>query len=297
MRASLPLILVVTAIVGAGAGVGAARYTTPAPVAGGPVAVAGGGPGFGGQGQAGGFGGGNGAAGAAQAGAGGAGAATKPGGRAPTVGTLEKVDPAKLTVKTETGSVDVPLTPSATVLKQTKVSLTDLKVGENVFGRAEADASGKLTAHSIQVVPAGQRGFGGQGGNGGPGGNGGEGAGGAGQAGVGAQVGGEAGQGRQRGQGGAQVGGGAQGANGQGGGRQRGSQDGQGARPLFGSIQAIDGKTITLTGPNGATTTAVVADDAQIERSAPAAVADLKAGQTVSVATPPSGDAVVTITG
>ena len=55
-----------------------------------------------------------------------------------------------------------------------------------------------------------------------------------------------------------------------------------------------------MTRPNGGEMTATLADDATIQRVAPATRDDLKAGQSIVVASPPSADgqprAVITIT-
>ena len=206
----------------------------------------------------------------------------KPGG-ANNNATIEKVDGTTATVKTGNGSVDVPLA-SATLQKQEKVAPTDLKVGDNVFGRGEPNAQGVVMLNNLQIV-ANLPGRGGQGGADAatkPGGNGGNG--------------GNAGQGGRQGgnfQGG--NGGGRQGAGGQGnaeGGGQGGFQAGQGnARGLVaGSISKIDGKNLTINAPNGSEMTATLAEGVQVERIAPAQPADLKTGQTVALQRPPGGN-------
>src|SRR5439155_1286128 len=70
------------------------------------------------------------------------------------VGTVEKVASDKLTVKTETGSVDVLLTDQTTFNKETRIALTDIKVGDNVVGRGEQSGD-KLVVRTLQIVPAG----------------------------------------------------------------------------------------------------------------------------------------------
>src|SRR5262245_13011759 len=127
-------ILTLTALVGACAGAGTAsvmsqRDATPSAA----VAVAGGAGAALGNGGAPGNG-----AGAADV------AAAKPGGRgnATTAGTVDKVDGTTLTVRTQTGTVDVPLDEQTTLMRQVSVAPTDLKVGDNIFGRGE-DVDGK----------------------------------------------------------------------------------------------------------------------------------------------------------
>jgi hypothetical protein len=193
----------------------------------------------------------------------------KPGGN--NNATIEKVDGTTATVKTGSGSVDVQLA-SATLQKQEKVAPTDLKVGDNVFGRGEPNAEGVVTLSNVQIV-ANLPGRGGPGGADAatkPGGNGGQG-------------------GRQ--------GGNFQGGGGQGG--QGGFQGGQGNARGFvaGSIAKIDGKTLTINPPNGTAVTATLAEGVQVERIAPAQPADLKTGQTVALQRLPggSGNTILTI--
>ncbi|HEY3109008.1 MAG TPA: hypothetical protein VGL23_09660 [Chloroflexota bacterium] len=241
-------ILALTAVVGAGAGAGAAgivaqRGATPSPVA---VAAAGG-------------------AGAAPGAA--AGAAARPGGRGngATAGTVDKVDGTTLTVRTQSGTIDVPLNEQTSLMRQTTVAASDLKVGDNVFGRGE-DVDGKLVVRQLQIVPAGSRG---------------------------AAL---AGLGGGAGFGGSPAGQTDEGAAGAG----RGGQGGRNGQGVFGTLAKLDGRTITVTRPNGGDMTATLADDATIQRVAPATRDDLKAGQSIVVASPPSADgqprAVITIT-
>jgi hypothetical protein len=88
------------------------------------------------------------------------GAPGKPGGN--NNATIEKVDGTTATVKTGNGSVDVQLA-NATLQKQEKVAQTDLKVGDNVFGRGEPNAEGVVALNNLQIV-ANLPGRGGQGG-------------------------------------------------------------------------------------------------------------------------------------
>jgi hypothetical protein len=79
-----------------------------------------------------------------------------------------------------------------------------------------------------------------------------------------------------------------QGGPGQGGNQPRGF--------VVGSIAKIDGKTLMITPPNGGAVSATLADDAQIERVAPAQPADLKAGQTVALQRPQGGTGATILT-
>jgi hypothetical protein len=65
---------------------------------------------------------------------------------------------------------------------------------------------------------------------------------------------------------------------------------------VVGSIAKIDGKVLTITPPSGSTVSATLADDAQIERVAPAQPADLKAGQTVALQRPQGGNGATVLT-
>jgi len=233
-------VLVLTTVVGLGAGAGTARYTTAPPAAPTPVVVA----------RA-------------------AAPAKSAQGRGPSQGTIDKVEANKLTVRTETGSVDVALTEQATVIKQERLAAADLKVGDSVIGRGEAGSDGKLVVRQLQVTPAGARTalFGGDDAASKPGG----------------------GQAARPGNkpGGGDGGGGS-------GNKPGGSFGGQGGEGVIGTLAKVDGATITVTRPNGEAI-ATLAPGATIQRLAPAAKADLKPGQTVTVATP--GDrTIVTIT-
>src|SRR5205809_697234 len=122
-------VLAVTAVIGGAAGAGTARFMAPPNLPATPVAVAA----TGGAAAA----PATGAAAAAAAGGDGT-VAAKPGGRGgPTTGTVDRVDGSTLTVRTQSGTVDVPLNEQTTLMRQTSVAPTDLKVGDNVFGRGE----------------------------------------------------------------------------------------------------------------------------------------------------------------
>ena len=69
----------------------------------------------------------------------------------------------------------------------------------------------------------------------------------------------------------------------------------RGAGSVAGTIQKIDGQTLTLATNNGGTTTATLAADTRVERVVATTPADLKPGQSVAVARGQTG-AVVTIT-
>jgi len=201
---------------------------------------------------------------------GGAQVAAKPNGPGGNAGTVEKVDGDVATVRTNSGSsVEVQLT-GATIQRQVKASVGDLKVGDVVVGRGQPDAQGVLKLQALQVLPPG-RGPGGRGSANGSG-----------------QEQATGGQGRPPGAGG--------GGQPQATGAQRGQGAGFGGGGFVGgSITKIDDRTLTLTAPNGGSTTATLADDAQIERVVPAAASDLKSGTAVAV-NRGQGGTVVTIT-
>ncbi len=201
---------------------------------------------------------------------GGAQAAAKPSGPGGNAGTIEKVDGDLATVRTNNGSsVEVQLA-GATIQRQVKAAVDELKVGDAVVGRGQPDAQGVVKLQTLQVLPPG-RGPGGRGGANGPG-----------------QEQATGGPGRQPGAGG--------GGQAQATGAQRGQGAGFGGGGFVGgSIAKIDGRTLTLTTPNGNSTTATLADDAQIERVVPAAASDLKPGTAVAV-NRGQGGTVVTIT-
>lgn len=225
MTRNLTAALAIAALLGLATGAGAGYYTTSRVAASPTAAVAGGGSGAGG-------------------GPGGQGGqlAVKPGGGGNNA-TIEKVDGTTATVKTQNGNtVDVQLA-SATIQKQEKVASSDLKVGDNVFGRGDAGADGKVTLRNLQIVANLPR-VGGGGGQGGPGGAG-------------------------------------------------------GAQPrglVAGSIAKIEGTALTIAPPSGEAISATLAEDAQIQRVAPAQPADLKAGQTVALQRPQGGTGATVLT-
>jgi hypothetical protein len=279
MNRTLVLAVAVAGVLGLAAGAGAGYLTRTTASNAAPAAAAAGQATTGGQaGTAGQAAAASQDGGATRAAVGGGGQA---GGRQPTSGTVEQVDAGKLTVRTESGTVDVPLSDETVVRKLVKATASELKVGDVVFGRGSADAQGALRLSTLQIMPAGEAAAG-------PGGGG-----------------GRAGQGGASGQGG-QAQGGAAGGQGQSGGRQggfgRGQADGQGqgGRGVAGTIAKIDGATLVVTTPGG-DVTATLAEDAEVRRLTTAGRDEIKPGQAVTVVGAPDGGSararmVVTIT-
>ncbi len=197
----------------------------------------------------------------------------------PTTGTIQSIDGSTLVLKTSDGStVNLSLDDQTVVRKMAKATLADLKNGDLVAVRGDADAQGKITARTVQIVPAGTRPFGG--GNGGNGPNGG-----------GARQGGQAGQGQagQTPRGGQAAAGATPGA---------GNRAGNGNRPAgvaFGTVQSVSGDQVTIQTQGGGTETVTVPGSATIQRVTDGARSDLQTGETIS-AVAPQGGAARTIT-
>ena len=267
MNRTLMLAVVGAAVLGLGLGA-AAGYLTQPPASSAAAAAAGTGQTAAAAGQSAAAGGQGGASGRARQSAS---DGTQTPGRAPTSGTVEQVDASKLTVRTEGGTVDVPLSETTVVQKLDKAAAADLKVGDLVVGRGSADAQGALHVSALQIMPAGTE-RGGAGGFGGAAGK----PGGFGGAGAAAKP----GDGRGGQTGGSSGGGGADGRFG----------------GVVGTIAKIDGATLVVTTPNG-DVTATLAADAEVRRLTQAGRDEIKAGQTVTVVGGPSGTrTVVTIT-
>jgi hypothetical protein len=74
-------------------------------------------------------------------------------------GEITAKDDQSITVKSRDGSSKIIFTSGTTqTLKQTSGSLNDLAVGEQVSVAGTADASGNITAKSIQILPTGTAG-------------------------------------------------------------------------------------------------------------------------------------------
>jgi hypothetical protein len=193
----------------------------------------------------------------------------------PTTGTIQSINGSTLVVKTGDGStVNLSLDDQTVVRKMAKAALADLKNGDQVAVRGDADAQGKITARTVQIVPAGTRPFGGNGPNGG---------GNARQGGQGAQ--GQASQPGQTQRGGQAAPGATPGA---------GSRAGGGNRPAgvaFGTVQSVNGDQVTIQTQSGGTETVTVPSSATIERVTDGARTDLQTGQMISAVAPQGGAA------
>ena len=226
----------------------------------------------------------------------------QPGFAPPTTGTIQSVDGSSLVLKTTNGStMTLALKDQTAVRKMVKATKADLQDGTNVSARGSADAQGKITATSLQILPAGQNGFGGgqrgQGnGDGGQRANGqgnGQASGAAPNATPGAgsrpSANGTPGAGNRPAANGTPGADNRPGANGTPGAR-RGNGNGPGG-VAFGTIQSLSGDQLTLKSPNGNTVTVTVPDSATIEKVTTGAKTDLQSGQTVSVVAPQNGPA------
>jgi hypothetical protein len=77
-------------------------------------------------------------------------------GRGPgTSGTLAKIDGNILTLTTSQGTVAVNISADTTIQKTMTGTLSDLQVGESLFVMGNPDASGNISATSIQIQPQG----------------------------------------------------------------------------------------------------------------------------------------------
>ncbi|HUE75238.1 MAG TPA: DUF5666 domain-containing protein [Chloroflexota bacterium] len=177
-------------------------------------------------------------------------------------GDVERIDEQSITIQTSNGLLQVALTDQTTYQKITDGTLAALKVGDTVSVRGDSAGDGAVTATSLQVMAAG--------GQTGPAGFPGR----TGQDGVG---GGGPGQG---GFSGARPGAGTAGGLRQG---QPGQPDQAGpGNMLFGSIQSIDGQTLTLTTLKGSVTV-TLAESAQIRQTVAASRTEVAAGQAITV--------------
>jgi hypothetical protein len=183
-------------------------------------------------------------------------------GRAPTTGTVEQVEPTRLTVRTDDGTVDVPLSDTTVVQKLVKAAPSDLKVGDAVVGRGSADAQGQLRLTALQILPPG-----------GPA---------AGPAGAAATAAPASGTPAGRPPGALRKPGGA-----------GGGAAGRGA--LAGTVARIDGATLVVATADG-DVTATLAEDAEVRRLTAAERDEIKAGQPITVVGAAGGRTVVTIT-
>ena len=68
-------------------------------------------------------------------------------------GVLREVSGSSLTLQGQGGAVNATLAPNATVLKQSLISLADLRVGEQVTFVGLRDSSGAMLASVVRVVP------------------------------------------------------------------------------------------------------------------------------------------------
>lgn len=176
-----------------------------------------------------------------------AGAASGQGqGGAGSFGTVSAKEGDTATVKTQQGDLKVKLT-GVKVQKTVDGAADDLKPGTTVVVIGQPGSDGTVTANSIQILPAdavAQTGGQGRGANQ-----------------TGAQGQGQQAQGQAQGQG-------QQGQN-------------QGARPVMGTVSALTGDTLTVSGPQGDTKVNVSA--AKIQKTVDGSADDVTVGQSVSL--------------
>lgn len=218
-------------------------------------------------------------------------------------GTITSVDGPTFSVKAASGAAaQVAVGQQTAFRKFETVPVTELKQGQNIIVRGFSDSNGNLLAQTVQIMPS-EDGAGGaqgqgqgqgarqrQGGNGGnqaQGGGGGASGGNRFQGGQGSQ-GGSGGQGAQGGGQGFQRGTGGAGAQG---GATRGRNGGQGT--VFGSVQEVQGNTVTIAGPAGSRVFIVNAGT-DVRRTVPASEADLKPGVVVTAMGPMNEDGTIT---
>lgn len=216
-------------------------------------------------------------------------------------GTVEKVDGNKITIKSiqdGTQSV-VQLADGAKINKQATAQVSDIKTGDTVTATGTKNGD-TITAETVNIGTGGFGGFGGRGNFGGrgagangtpvPGGNGD--ANGVVPSGTpGAGFGGNGGNGAfPSGTPRAGFGG-----NGQGRGNFVGGANAQGTPGVppgvaSGTVQKIDGNTVTIQAADGTTSTFTIASDARIQQSVEIQPADLKAGDTIFATGQLNGD-------
>ena len=95
-------------------------------------------------------GGGGAGGGGAGGGAGGAAAAARP-----TVGVIESVSGATLTLRTQAGQTTVTLASDATVSQTSSAQVSDLRPGLSVSVVGTTESDGKVTARAVTITPAG----------------------------------------------------------------------------------------------------------------------------------------------
>lgn len=74
-------------------------------------------------------------------------------GRGGTIGQIKTIEGDTLTISTPQSVVIVKITASTLVSKTVSGAASDLQVGTNVIVRGETDASGNVTATTIQISP------------------------------------------------------------------------------------------------------------------------------------------------
>jgi hypothetical protein len=221
------------------------------------------------------------------------------------VGSVEKVDGNKITIKNIQSGTEsvVQLASDAKISKQATAQASDIKMGDTVtaIGTKTGDT---ITAETVNIGTGGFGGFGGPRGNfNGRGANGtpipggsGDTNGGAPSGTPGAGFGGNGGNGGSggnrpfpRGTPGAGFGGNGQGRGNFGGANAQGTP-GVPRDVATGTVQKIDGNTITLQAADGTTSTVTIASDARIQKSVDIQPADLQTGDTIFAMGQQNGD-------
>ena len=221
------------------------------------------------------------------------------GNRAPgEIGAVEKVDGNKITIKRmqDGTEVVVQLADGAKINKQATAQASDIKTGDTVtaIGTKTGDT---ITAETVNIGTGGFGGFGGRGNFGGrgvngtpvPGGNGDD----TGAVPFGTPSAGNGTGGNRpfpRGTPGAGFGGNGQGRGNFGGGANAQGTPGVPRDVATGTVQKIDGNTITLQASDGTTSTFTIASDARIQQSVEIQPADLKAGDVIFATGQLNGD-------
>ena len=203
------------------------------------------------------------------------------GGRGGLVGTIERIEGNTLDLEGPQGAQQVTAGPDTVVRITSEHSLSDLDVGMSIRLNGERGEGGVFEAASITVVDESEVGRFGGGGGAGPGG---------GFRAFGGQDGGRGGFGGPGGGGG---GGGFGGGGGGFGGRGGGGAGGIGGATAFaGTIESIEGNTLTVNTAQGPLPISVVASTS-IRMTSEGSLSDLEIGMLVAVGGQPGEDGVI----
>jgi hypothetical protein len=179
-------------------------------------------------------------------------------------GTVAKVEGSTITVTEQDGTVTKAVVSSnTTYVKDSTLTVADIKVGDTVTAIGQAGSDGTIAAVQLtdgnvaQTAGAFVR-----------------------QGATGRNAGGQGGQGGAA-TGGARTGGAGQFAN---------------ASTVTGTVQKIDGQTLTVAEQNGQTVTVTIGTNTRLRKAASAALADVTAGAQVTIVGQTGSDGSITAT-